>query len=102
HVEAAGFGRAWTDARHGAWVVRRHEITYRTPAVYGDELELTTRAVSIKGARGFRDTTIIRVSDGAPIADVHTEWVWVHLPDGRPARPPEDLVRFFTPESEET
>lgn len=102
HVEVAGFGRVWTDARRGAWVVRRHEITYRTPAVYGDELELTTRAVSIKGARGFRDTTITRVADGAPIADVHTEWVWVHLPDGRPARPPDDLVRFFTPETEET
>ena len=49
HVEAAGFGREWTTAQQGAWVVRRHEITYRTPAVYGDELELTTRAISIKG-----------------------------------------------------
>ena len=98
HVEEAGFGRTWTDAQRGSWVVRRHEITYRTPAVHGDELELTTRAVSIKGARGFRDTTITRASDGAPIAEIHTEWVWVRLPEGRPARPPEDLVRFFSPE----
>jgi acyl-CoA thioester hydrolase len=97
HVEAAGFGREWTAARRGAWVVRRHEITYRMPAVYGDDLELTTRAVSITGARGLRDTTITRVADGATVAEIHTEWVWVRLPEGRPARPPEDLVRFFSP-----
>ena len=96
--QAAGFGQAWTTAARGAWVVRRHEITYRTPAVYGDELELTTRAVSIKGARGFRDTVITRVADAAPIAEFHTEWVWVRLPEGRPSRPPEDLVRYFSPE----
>ena len=44
----------------------RHEITYRLPSVYGDELELTTRAVSIKGARGYRETTITRVSGVKP------------------------------------
>jgi acyl-CoA thioester hydrolase len=75
--------------------VRRHEITYRTPAVYGDELRLTTRAVSIKGARGLRDTSITRVSDDVTIAEVHTEWVWVRLPDGRPTRVPDEVVRFF-------
>jgi acyl-CoA thioester hydrolase len=95
HVEAAGFGEVWVRAHGGAWVVRRHEITYRTPAIYGDELQLTTRAVSIKGARGLRDTSITRVSDGANIAEVYTEWVWVRLPDGRPTRVPDEVVRFF-------
>lgn len=97
HVEAAGFGQAWVLAHGGAWVVRRHEITYRRPAVYGDELELTTRPTSIKGARGFRHTTIVRVSDGAVVAEINTEWVWVQLPDYRPARIPEELVRYFNP-----
>jgi acyl-CoA thioester hydrolase len=96
HVEAAGFGREWHAAQGGAWVVRRHEITYRVPAVYGDELELTTRAVQIKGARGFRDTTIARVSDGTVIAEISTEWVWVRLADSRPTRVPDELIRFFS------
>jgi acyl-CoA thioester hydrolase len=95
HIEAAGFGREWVAAQSGAWVVRRHEITYRRPAVYGDELELTTRAIALKGARGFRHTTITRIADGAVVAEVDTEWVWVQLPDGRPARVPEELIRFF-------
>ena len=67
----------------------------RLLAVYGDEVRLTTRAVSIKGARGLRETSITRVADGATIAEVHTEWVWVRLPDGRPARVPDEIVRFF-------
>ena len=95
HVEAAGFGREWHLAQGGAWLVRRHEITYRVPAVYGDELELTTRAIQVKGARGFRETTISRVADGTVLAEVSTEWVWVRLSDGRPTRVPEELVRFF-------
>jgi len=95
HVEAAGFGQAWVLAQGGAWVVRRHEITYRRPAVYGDELDLTTWPVSLKGARGLRQTTIARVSDGALIAEIGTEWVWVQLPEGRPARVPGELVRYF-------
>lgn len=98
HVEAVGFGQEWTTAQSGAWLVRRHEITYRQPARYGDEVELTTRASSIKGARGLRDTSITRVSDGATLAELHTEWVWVRLPDARPARVPDELVRFFSPE----
>jgi acyl-CoA thioester hydrolase len=98
HVEAAGFGQAWTTARGGTWLVRRHEITYRRPARYGDDLELTTRALSIKGARGLRQTTITRPADGSVIAEVLTEWVWVRVPDGRPARVPDEIVRFFSPE----
>src|SRR3954471_9460452 len=61
HIEAAGFGREWALAHGGAWVVRRHEITFRRPAVYDDDLELTTHATSVKGARGHRQTTITRL-----------------------------------------
>ena len=95
HGEASGFGRAWSIERGGAWVVRRHDITYHRPAVYGDELELTVRVRSVGGVRGVRRTTIVRVADGAPIADIETEWVWVRLADGRPARVPAEIVAAF-------
>jgi acyl-CoA thioester hydrolase len=95
HVEAAGFGQTWMQPHNAAWVVRRHEITYRRPAIYGDELLLTTHAESIRGARGIRKTTITRVADSEIIADLHTEWVWVRLSDGRPTRVPDELVQFF-------
>ncbi len=92
HAEASGYGRAWAEARGGAWVVHRHEIAYRSPAGMGDELELTVRVELVRGVRGVRRTMITRVADGAPVAEVLSEWVWVRLGDGRPARVPAELV----------
>lgn len=97
HVEAHGFGQAWTGPRGGAWIVRRHEITYRRPALYGDEVVLTTRVGEFRGARGLRRTTVTRGADGEILAEIDTEWVWIRLSDGRPTRIPDDLIQFFSP-----
>jgi len=85
HAEASGYGRAWTEAHGGAWVVRRHEVLYKRPARMGDELVLTVRVELVRGVRGVRRTTIALAADGAPVAEVWSEWVWVRLSDGRPA-----------------
>jgi len=94
HAEARGFGRDWTTQQGGAWVVRKHEIVYRQPALYGDELELTTTLVEMRGARGVRQTSISRV-DGTRLADITTEWVWVRAADGRPTRVPAEVIAAF-------
>jgi acyl-CoA thioester hydrolase len=92
HAEAAGYGREWSERQGGGWVIRRTEITYHRPAVYGDELELTVRVELVRGARGVRRTTIRRIGDGQLLAEVLTEWVWVRLTDGRPIPAPQELV----------
>jgi acyl-CoA thioester hydrolase len=92
HAEVAGFGRAWCEAHGGGWVVRRHEIEYLRPARMGDELLLTVRVELVRGVRGVRRTTIALAADGAPVANVWSEWVWVRLADGRPSRVPSELV----------
>lgn len=92
HAEASGYGRAWSEANCGAWVVRRHEVEYLRPALMGDELELTVRVELVRGVRGVRRTVIRRVEDGAEVAVVLSDWVWVRLPDGRPTRVPAKLV----------
>jgi acyl-CoA thioester hydrolase len=92
HAEAAGYGRDWSASRGGGWIVRKTEITHHRPAVYGDEVELTVRVELVRGASGVRRTTIHRVSDREPLAEVLTEWVWVRLSDGRPMAAPRELV----------
>ena len=96
HAEACGFGRAWSAQHGGVWVVRRHDITYHRPALNGDELELTVRVESLGGVRGVRRTTIVRPTDEASIADCATEWVWVRLTDGRPARVPPAVLSAYS------
>ena len=94
HAEAAGYGRSWTRDRGGAWVVHRSQIDYRRPAVYGDVVEVKVRVELIRGARGVRRTWIRRVADGELLCEVLTEWAWVRLSDGRPARVPVELVEL--------
>jgi len=94
HAEAAGYGQAWSARQGGGWVIRRTEITYHRPAVYGDEVEVTVRVELVKGARAVRRTTIRRVADAELLAEVLTEWVWIRLSDGRPMPAPRELVEL--------
>ena len=93
HAEASGYGREWAATRDGGWVIRRSEVTYHSPALYGDEVEVSVRVELVRGARGIRRTHIRRVRDGRLLAEVRTEWVWIRLSDGRPGRVPDQLVQ---------
>jgi acyl-CoA thioester hydrolase len=97
HAEVAGFGREWSLERGGAWLVRRHEITYHQPALRGDEVTATVRVLALAGVRGLRQTTFRRERDGAQLAEVRSEWVWVRLSDGRPMRVPAELLARYRP-----
>ena len=95
HAEALGFGRHWTTAQGGVWVVRKHEIVYHRPARFGEELELTTTVVGMRGARASRRATI-SLPDATLLADITTEWVWLRSSDGRPTRIPDEAVEAFS------
>jgi acyl-CoA thioester hydrolase len=95
HAETLGFGRVWAQEHGAAWVVSKHEIAYRRPANFGDDLELTTTVISMRGARAVRHTSIKRV-DGPLLAEGTTEWVWVRATDGRPMRLPAALLHAFS------
>ena len=92
HSERIGFGQAWATTQGGAWVIRRNEVTYHSPARFGDELELTVRVELVRGARGQRRTTVLIVPELRLVAEIFTEWVWVRASDGRPAPVPQELV----------
>ncbi|HEX6351093.1 MAG TPA: acyl-CoA thioesterase [Candidatus Dormibacteraeota bacterium] len=102
HAEAAGYGRAWSEARGGGWVIHKTEITYHRPAVYNDEVEVSVRVDLIRGARGVRSTWIRRLPDGDLLAELWTEWAWVRLSDGRPTRVPRELEELARERSAET
>lgn len=94
HARALGFDEARWRTLGGAWVVRRHEVDYRLPAVAGDELDVTTRIIRVERVQAVRRTSIARVGDGAVVVDALTQWVWVGL-DGRLRRLPSEVVAAF-------
>lgn len=95
HAEAVGFGRDWSLARGGAWVVRRHDLTYHLPAIGGDDIEATVRVEGVRGVRGWRRTWIRKASNGALLAEAMSEWAWVRTVDGRPTRVPVEIIAAF-------
>jgi acyl-CoA thioester hydrolase len=92
HAGLIGFGPERLRELGGTWVVRRHSITYRRPAVAGDDLDVTTTIASLERTRGTRRTTIARA--GEVLAEAETEWVWVGH-DGRPRRLPAEAVEVY-------
>jgi acyl-CoA thioester hydrolase len=94
HAEAAGYGRQWVRDHGGAWVVHHADITWRRPALLGDEVEISVRVESVRGARGIRRTWIRRAADGELLAELLVEWAWVRAADGRPTRVPRELVEL--------
>jgi acyl-CoA thioester hydrolase len=78
-------------------VARKHQVEYLLPAVLGDELEIATWISDVRRVSALRHYTITRVSDGAPLARVHTLGVWMNLKTGQPARFPAELISDFAP-----
>jgi acyl-CoA thioester hydrolase len=93
HSTALGFSEQAYIARGQAWVVRKHEIEYLRAAVAGDRLRIETRVTTMKAANSLRKTEIFRASE--LVCRASTDWVYVDLSRGRPARIPEDVRSAF-------
>ena len=95
HSTALGLPEEAYLARGQAWVVRRHELRYLKAALAGDRLRIETRVESMSAASSVRRTRILRASDGAVLFTAATDWVYVEVPRGRPARIPDDVRGRF-------
>ena len=72
------------------------DIAYHRPALFGQELELTTTVVGMRGARATRASRIALAEGGALLAEISTEWVWVRASDMRPTRIPAEALAAFS------
>ncbi|HUJ26335.1 MAG TPA: thioesterase family protein [Myxococcales bacterium] len=77
------------------WVVRKHELMYLRPALEGDRLRIETRVTTMGAANSLRRTRIVREADGAVLLEAVTDWVYVDLSRGRPARIPAEVRGRF-------
>jgi acyl-CoA thioester hydrolase len=91
------------EAMGAAWVVRTHRIEYLRPAFPNDEINLFTWISSFRKVRCLRKYKLVRVSDGATVAQGETDWVFVDSKNARPRSIPEDVRAAFktVPEEDE-
>ena len=85
------------DGAHGeklAWIVRRMEIDFKSPARIDDVLTIETRTLDISGARIVMGQVIFR--SGYELATARVEAALVNGA-GRPRRFPKEWSRAFRP-----
>ena len=95
HSTALGLDENAYLSRGQVWVVRRHELRYLRPAFAGERLRIATRVESMAAANSVRGTRIVRPSDGAVLLLATTDWVYVDVARGKPARIPHDVRSRF-------
>ena len=78
-------------------VARSHQIEYRQPAVYGDELEITTWLSGVRRSTINRHYAIHRPADGALIARANSLYVAIDLATGSARRIPADFLADIRP-----
>jgi acyl-CoA thioester hydrolase len=84
-----------------AWVVVRHEIDYRRPALPDDRILARTRVGTATRQTYERLTEILRESDGTVLASARTLWVPLDPNTGRPMQLKNELrLRFSVPTAE--
>jgi acyl-CoA thioester hydrolase len=86
------------DTAQVAWVLRRHEIDYRAPALPEDEVVARTWVGTAEGLTFERHVEILRASDRKVLAVSRTLWCPINIATGRPTRVrPELRALFSTP-----
>ena len=83
-----------------AWVVLRHEIDYRAPAMLGDEVLLRTWVGHATRLTFERFTDILRTNDQLQLSKARTIWCPINPKTNRPTRVGAEVRAQFS--SEET
>ena len=78
------------------WVVLRHEIDYKAPALLGDELVIETCIGEVIGLTFERHVRIMRASDGKLLVQARTLWCPLNPQTGRPQRISPELRAVFS------
>jgi acyl-CoA thioester hydrolase len=77
------------------WVVLRHEIDYKSPAVLHDELIAKTWVANYDGVKSDRMVQIIRTRDERLLVEAKTTWCLLNAANNRPARIGEEIRNVF-------
>lgn len=78
------------------WMVLRHEIDYKQPALPGDEILLRTWVGQADGLRFDRHTQVLRAGPRLILAQARTVWCPIDSRTGRPKRLPPEVRQLVS------
>ena len=83
------------EIENNAWVVSRHEIDYKRPALLGDEILVTTWVDKAEGVTTLRKTEMRHKNTGDLLIKAQTKWCLVDPITNRPKRLTDALRKLF-------
>lgn len=95
HSTAQGWSMERYVAAGQGWVVYRHAITYKRPAVVGDAILAATWVAEYASRQCLRRYRFLRQADGALLTEAETAWVYIDMRTGGAIRVPDQLRRDF-------
>ena len=78
------------------WIVLRHEIDYKLPASFGDEIVLRTWVGQASRLKFERFTEVRRKIDNQLLSQARTLWVPIDVRTGKPTRVSAELRAQFS------
>lgn len=81
------------------WVVLRHEIAYKNPALLNEIITATTWVGVHSGAKFDRFVKLVSETSGKVLAEAKTTWCMLDAKSMRPARIQEDVLRLLPPQN---
>jgi len=95
HSAAQGWPMTRYVEEGAGWVVRQHTITYKRPCFLGETITACTWIASFAPRQSARKYLFWRAADRVVLAEAETQWVFIDLKTGRPAKVPESLRTAF-------
>ena len=97
HAASVGLNMAEFKRIGAVFVVRRHDIQYRKPALAGDEITVRTWIEDWRPASSTRKTEIAHAHSGDLLARASTQWALVDFRSRRPVQIPREISDRFRP-----
>jgi len=81
--------------RSAVWVVRRHEIDYKAPALLGETIRVRTFIADTKGPLSTRVVEMVHQHNNKPVLSSRTTWCLLDAETLRPIRISDKISALF-------
>lgn len=95
---AAGYDIPCYESMGRQWLIRETDIAYLHPLLYGDSVIVKTWVADFRRVRSRRAYELRHAETGIPIAQAHTDWVYLDTTSMRPVTVPPEMIAAFYPE----
>ncbi len=78
------------------WILLKHHINYKNPAILGDVLKVVTYVKKSEGIRSIRIVEIYNKTTGKLLVSSETTWCFMNSQTNKPARITQEIFDLFS------